>query len=244
MSFEYSYLLENVLNNGIFSGFRAMPATLGIVGYILTSLGFYELARRRGISHAWLSWVPVANIWILGSLSDQYRYVARGQVKSKRKILLTLKIISAVLGTVFFGMTVNAIVHMVMGLVRDIPETYVIDMLVSSLLRIAGYGLLLLPLTIVTAVFRYMALYDLYRSCEPENAVLFLVLGIFFSFTEPFFIFFSREKEKGMPPRRPVQESGAPEPCGQHQAPQQAASAENTEKEPEDSQGPQTPEYL
>ena len=57
-------------------------------------------------------------------------------------------------------------------------------------------------LSIVLAVFRFMALYDLYSSCIPGSNVLFLVLSIIFSFTEPFFIFACRNRDDGMPPRR------------------------------------------
>jgi hypothetical protein len=56
--------------------------------------------------------------------------------------------------------------------------------------------------TIAMYVIRYMALYNVYRSLDPGNAVLFLVLSILFSPTEPFFLFFNREKDLGMPPRK------------------------------------------
>ena len=55
---------------------------------------------------------------------------------------------------------------------------------------------------IAVLVIRYIAMYDLYTSCTPQNNVLFLVLSIFFSVTEPFFVFFIRNKDEGMPPRR------------------------------------------
>ena len=60
----------------------------------------------------------------------------------------------------------------------------------------------LLGISIAYAVFRYMALYDLYKSLDPSNCVMFLVLSILFGVTEPFFLFFSRDKDDGMPPRR------------------------------------------
>jgi hypothetical protein len=36
--------------------------------YILTSLGLMKLAERRGIENAWLAWIPIANIYILGKI--------------------------------------------------------------------------------------------------------------------------------------------------------------------------------
>ena len=57
-------------------------------------------------------------------------------------------------------------------------------------------------LGIAIAVVYFMAMYDIYTSCNPQNNVLFLVLSIVFTVTEPFFVFFLRKKDEGMPPRR------------------------------------------
>ena len=70
---------------------------------------------------------------------------------------------------------------------------------------VAGMALLSLPIvgiSIALAVIRYMALYDIYTSCQPQNNVLFLVLSIIFRITEPFFLFLCRDKDEGMPPRK------------------------------------------
>ena len=47
-----------------------------------------------------------------------------------------------------------------------------------------------------------MAIYDVYRSLDPKNSVMYLVLSIVFPVTEPCFLFFNRNKDAGMPPRR------------------------------------------
>ena len=65
-----------------------------------------------------------------------------------------------------------------------------------------GLGLPLLGIAIAYAIFRYMALYDLFLSCDPQNAVLFLVLSIFVGVTRPFFLFACRNKDYGMSARR------------------------------------------
>ena len=51
---------------------------------------------------------------------------------------------------------------------------------------------------IVTLVFYHICNYDLYRSCRPDGAVAFLVLGIIFAFCEPFFYLACRKKDLGM----------------------------------------------
>ena len=47
-----------------------------------------------------------------------------------------------------------------------------------------------------------MALYDIYASCDPQNATVYLVLSIFFKFLRPIFLFVIRDGDRGMPPRK------------------------------------------
>ena len=48
------------------------------------------------------------------------------------------------------------------------------------------------------AVFYYMCNFDLYSSCKPDNAVLFLVLSIIIPVCQPFFYLACRKKDLGM----------------------------------------------
>lgn len=89
---------------------------IGLVAYVLMAVGLYTIAKRRGIRNSWLAWIPVANYWLLGCISDQYQYVAKGQNKSRRKLLLTLSIIVEVLCIVM-------IVLMVIWLVSVMSQT-------------------------------------------------------------------------------------------------------------------------
>ena len=47
---------------GLISG---IPTGLfSIAAYILTAMALYTVSRRRGLTHAWLAWIPVANMCI------------------------------------------------------------------------------------------------------------------------------------------------------------------------------------
>ena len=183
---------------GLISG---IPTGLfSIAAYILTAMAIYTISRRRGLTNAWLAWIPVANVWLLGSLSDQYQYVVKGQDKTKRKWLLILNILKAVLLTMIVILAVVAAGSLFANQLSEIMG------LVVALL---GLVLPLCAVAIALCVIRYMALFDIYRSVDPGNAVLYLVLSILFGPTEPFFLFFNREKDLGMPPRKqqPVYET-------------------------------------
>jgi len=175
---------------------------LGIATYVLTSLALYTIASRRGIRNPWLSWIPVVNCWIVGSISDQYRYVVKGEVKSKRKILLTLNIVNAVIGIVMAVVAIVMVVGAVHSAMGARGEEELVGMVMGAVFGILGLCLPLIGVSIAIAVVHYMAMYDIYTSCTPQNNVIFLVLSILFGVTEPFFLFFTRNKDEGMPPRK------------------------------------------
>ena len=216
------FLLEDLAITLIPAVISGIPTTLfGIATYVLSSLALYTLASRRGIRKAWLSWIPVLNVWILGSLSDQYRYVVKGQIKSKRKILLILNLTAFVLGLVLFGLVAFVAVQTILKIAGGSGNHVILNLITGPVMAAVGIGIPMAVLSVASLVFRYMALYDLYTSMDPANNVLFLVLSIFFSVTEPFFLFFNRNKDGGMPPRKPAQEPPRYQPEEPAQEPRQ-----------------------
>lgn len=176
---------------------------LSVGTYVLTALGLYTIAQRRGINKPWLAWIPVVNVWTLGCISDQYRYVVKGEKKSKRKVLIGLNIAQAVCVLVFFVLMIVMIVDVAGMAMANPSEQEIITAVLGSM---GGMLLMFIPMvgiSLATTIITYMALYDVYTSCDPKNNVTFLVLSILFSITQPFFIFFNRKKDLGMPPRRP-----------------------------------------
>ena len=179
-----------------------MPMLLSIASYVLTALALYTIARRRGLKRPWLAWIPVADCWLLGSLSDQYHYVVKGEHKSKRKILLIFRILTAVMWVSLIGLLIKLCFHAVGSVFWGTMSDERIFQILHQALNLLVMCLPLIGISIAYAVFRYMALYDIYKSLDPANCVLFLVLSILFGVTEPFFLFFSRNKDDGMPPRK------------------------------------------
>lgn len=200
MNYYYAEELMEVIVSALLS---TVPSMLfGIVSYVLTSLALYTIAKRRGIYHPWLAWIPVANYWLIGSLSDQYQYVVKGRNCSKRKWLLILEILSFVLVVAVLIFTGTMLVQIIAAAMGGSGDAYLMDIVMGSLMRILGACLPLLGIGIAVAIIYYMALYDIYKSMDPSNCVLFLVLSILFGVTQPFFLFFNRNKEQGMPPRK------------------------------------------
>ena len=73
-------------------------------------------------------------------------------------------------------------------------------------------GVLGLAVGIAKLVFHHMSVYDVYCSCMPKYSVLFLILGIFLGFLEPFFLMACRNKDDGLRKEEPkAAEKPAPE---------------------------------
>ena len=160
----------------------------------------------------------MVNVWILGSISDQYQYVVKRQVKNKRKALLGLNIaISALAFVIIVGFVWLLIKLVMLGItmdfgwidngnpVSDIPWELVSNE-IGALLLLAFSALPLMVLSIVHAVFFYMALYDVFRSCDPNNSKLFLILSLVGNVVVEgaysLFLFLCKDKDLGMPPRK------------------------------------------
>ena len=198
----YMFELEEglmMLIPGLLSG---IPTGLfRIAAYVLTSMAIYTVAHRRGLNNPWLAWVPIINWWLLGSLSDQYQYVVKGKNTSRRKWLLVLNILKNLLVAGFFVYAIAIVGSALKNGPFGMFGRGAADLL-APVLTLLSFALPFVSVVIALCIIRYIALYDVYRSLDPSNAVLYLVLSILFSPTEPFFLFFNREKDLGMPPRK------------------------------------------
>ena len=185
---------------GIVGMITMVVSLVVIVGYIFQSIGLYSIAKNRGIQNPWLAWLPIGNYWIAGSIADQYQYVVNDQVKNRRKILLVLSIACALVSSLVGSMANGGLY---LGLGKNVAHFAALGDMGQVL------ELIYSALDLATFVFWQICLYDLYTSCNPKHNVLFLVLGIIFGVTIPYFIFFNRKKELGMPPRKPQFEEPA-----------------------------------
>lgn len=179
---------------------------IGITGYVLSSWGMHSIAKRRGISKAWLAWLPFGSEWILGCISDQYQLAAKGKNKSRRKILLGLSL-GMIPATVLYVVTYVLFMVGAMGPVFVPSGTSDMSaevlLVLVSLFMVASV-LLLMVLSVIYIIFMYMALFDLFQSCNPDTGVVFLVLSIVAVFVlsidlSPIFVFIDRKKDLGMP---------------------------------------------
>ena len=189
-SYDYNGLPDGVYDAAfdrsfaiLLLSFAAVAMLVGLVLWIIRSGSLRTVARRRGIRNTWLAWLPVGYEWVLGAVSDQYRHLARGRVNSRRKVL-------AVLAAVMYAANLACGTVVLLSVFEVTPGEVFLP---------AGVALLCLSwgVNLAATVFHHIGCFDLYRSCDPQNAVVYLLLGIILPVTEPFFYFSCRRKDLG-----------------------------------------------
>lgn len=191
----------------VFAVAMLLALAMMVVFYVFQSIGLHTLAKRRGIKHPWLAWIPFGDYWIIGSISDNARLWNNNELNYRRILLVALMggttLLSLVQSWPAFKMLwlLQSMDEMNMDAIILEMEQYILQLESYE----TGFGALLSMAvnvaSIVGMVLYYMSLYDLYASCRPQQKVMFLVLSIVINVTLPFFIFACRKYDDGMAPQ-------------------------------------------
>lgn len=198
--YEGGYELGEAIGSGVasFIGLYILillfSLAIGLVFYLLEAVGLYKMGKTVGMSAPWMAFIPVLNVFALGK-------VAETPVDGKKPlkyglILVILNIVNSLYSVYLVLDLVNRIVRAITYFdSMSLWETY------SLITAGGGYAFSSL-LSIAYTVFYYIALYKLYRVFARDNAVLYLVLSIFFGIATPIIIFCLRNKpvQMSVPP--------------------------------------------
>ena len=126
---------------------------MSLVTYVLTGLALYRMAKRLGVDSPWLSYVPIANLWMLGKVAD----AGEAKPKHAKRLMITYLLMIIPLS----GMIGSALGALLAGSPESLPTTALVALLGSSALAIV--------LAIVHTVFWYIAYYRICENFAPEN---------------------------------------------------------------------------
>jgi hypothetical protein len=157
----------------------AIVAIVAFVYYILTAIAVYKIAKRRGVNHAFLAWIPIAQTYLYAKLIGTN--VKIGSVTIPRFPWIYLVVIN--LG----------------GVVLNYIETFTPFSLITFLEHVMEYsggqtssldfatlggtiaGFILLILFLAVRIFTMYRVFSLFKG----NAILLTVLGAVIPFAEP-----------------------------------------------------------
>lgn len=191
--------------------------TLGICVtiYVLGALGAYKLAKRRGMTNAWLSWLPVGQEYILGKMANNISmeeppYQKRGWWIAY-PILSGAMLLSALVNSVIMLSSLPDYIVRVTNAAMYGSEQAVIDAALSFVSGSGGLlviGLLVNLLSIAAAIIGSILLYRVYKRYWPNAAMAFAVCGGIFGL-HWLFLFIIRNRQP-MYPYYPQNGYGAP----------------------------------
>ena len=172
-----------------------LGSALGVAVYVFTAIALFKMAKACGLERPWLSFIPVANVFLMGQIADAYCRRNEGKKTAYRKTLLGLNIanlaLSVIVCIVAIVMVVMVILEVATAPMQDTAPTPII---VTTLVMLALCFIMLAVLA-VYMVFYYIALHKVFKLFDPANATLFLVLCIFFTVAQPIILMILRQKE-------------------------------------------------
>lgn len=196
---------------------------IGLVFYILRSIGITTLARNRGMTNPWLIWIPVVGIFMTGAILDDINQ-KKGKKTYFRLILL--------IGNVWYFIPTRigyAFLFDVSGTmpVDDASDMFMVFICIGGLIGLGLY------------VFKVIVLHQIFKNYRPQSATtwtLFCALPVTM-FMQDIFPFVMRndllpwveywnppqsgvslpqercnsvEQPAATPPREPVEQENAP----------------------------------
>lgn len=86
-----------------------------LIGYVLTAIALNRMAKNDGIRNAWLTWIPIGNLFILGSLVKNNFTIFGKKIKRPDVLLPVFAIVGPILSSVPIISIVVAIAHSILG---------------------------------------------------------------------------------------------------------------------------------
>lgn len=176
---------------GIMLVYFAFFSIIAVALYLLEAFGLYGMAKGSGIGKPWRGFVPFANIFLFGKIAE--RYVKKDGKKSAKfgGLLLAFEILTSVLAFVTMAFAIG----MIFVLATADNETDLAYSIVAPMLAMFISCFVLMGVSIAYIVLYYVALWRIFTAFDYNNATVYFVLSILFSFLGPIFLFVLRNKQ-------------------------------------------------
>ena len=182
---------------GIMLVYFAFFNIIAVAMYLLQAFGLYGMAKGSGIGKPWRGFIPFANTFLFGKIAE--RYVKKDGKKSARfgGLLLAFEIL-----TRFFAfVTMAFVIGMIFVLATAENETELAYSILAPMVAMLISCFVLMGVAIAYVVIYYVALWRIFTAFDYNNATVYFVLSIFFSFLGPIFLFVLRNKQPVFDPK-------------------------------------------
>ena len=186
----------------IYLGIFLFLGIFGLISYLFKGAAMYRMAKREGMSYAWLSYVPVARVYLQGELSGDILFKKRS-IKNPGLWLILFPMIG---GTIVVGYYIAMLVVCVVTATN--ASSYhtegVMGIIGLVFVLFFGYIILILLYQAILMVLRVLVNYQIYRKFDANaTAIMHAVLGILIPMYESVVLFIHRNRpyNAGMEPQ-------------------------------------------
>ena len=169
----------------------AFIVIIALAMYLLEAVGLYGMAKSSGFSSPLRSFIPFANTFLFGKIAEKYQ---RRDGKRSAKfggLLLAFEIL-----TLFFSITTMAfVISMISVLATSYNDSELNASIVVPMIAMLACCFVLIGVLIAYVVIYYVALWRIFTAFDYNNATVYFVLSILFSFLGPIFLFVLRNKQ-------------------------------------------------
>ena len=208
--------------------FMLISLAIPVAAYIMTGIGLSRMARACNLRSPWLAWVPIGDLYTIGSIAEI------GASRGGKKSMPYRKILPGITGG-FLALFLAFIILMV-GFILSNPDSfesdysdesadigyvsyspddsydYVYEVYIEDtdaalallFLLMMFFYLLIFVVAIVLTIFEYLALWHVFHLFDESNAVLYLVLSIFINVALPIIYLILGRKIPNLPSPEPV----------------------------------------
>lgn len=166
----------------------ALAASILVVAFVFEAIGLYEILKRRGYKNPWLTYIPIAQSYLLGSTADSINR-SRGK-KSNHWIWLTITkgLATFIFAAIFVWALLNVFIVILVGEAVDWNGFFI------AFLQMFPFIYLL---SAVAYVFECVCHYKIFSEYSYSNATILILLSVFLAIA-PFILFVIRKNPPGM----------------------------------------------
>lgn len=158
---------------------------IAITDYALTAYSLHQIGKKKNIQNSWLSWIPVASSWVLGSITDRIDE-KNDHKKHWNKVLLILELVLAcgfIFVYIWFLLSVFAVAYSSGS--GNTPNTISIISFVLSYLCLIVVCLC----GVAWQICHYICIYKIFESTAPNKSIKYLLLNIMVPLAGPICLF-------------------------------------------------------
>ncbi|MBQ8215342.1 MAG: hypothetical protein IJZ33_03690 [Clostridia bacterium] len=151
-----------------------------LASYVISGVSFLKISKKLGVEKGWLSFIPIANYWLLGRLAEEdgKRYHPEKKQTKWGKIYLTTGIVYLVVMLLISGVYGTFSIIAAIGMAEGGSETAALGIsMVQLVVQLIADGVIIAMATAVTIIC-YVILYKLYHVMAGSSATWMLILSI------------------------------------------------------------------